>query len=104
MQIAEQEVDVQAALVGLVDNDDVVGQQVRVMSEFGKQDAIGHDLDRCLVVGLVVEANRVTNGAADLLVEFLGDAGGDRTGSDATGLGVANHATFAQASVETDLG
>ena len=45
-QVAEQEVDVQAALVRLVDDDRVVGAQQRVALRLGEQDAVGHQLDR----------------------------------------------------------
>ncbi len=44
-QVAEQEVDVQAALVRLVDDQRVVGAQQRVALRLGEQDAVGHQLD-----------------------------------------------------------
>ena len=99
VEIAEEEVDVQTALVGLVDDDHVVGKQVRVVREFGEQDAIGHYLDRCLVVGLVVEPHRVTDCTAYLLVQLFGDSCSNRASSYAARLGVANHSLAAEASV-----
>ena len=45
LQVAEQEVDVQAALVGLVDDDGVVGLEQRVGLGLGQQDTVGHQLD-----------------------------------------------------------
>jgi hypothetical protein len=45
-QVAEQEVDVEAALVRLVDDDRVVGAQQRIVLRLGQQDAVGHQLDR----------------------------------------------------------
>ena len=44
-EVAEQEVDVQAALVRLVDDDRVVLAQLPVALELGEQDAVGHQLD-----------------------------------------------------------
>jgi hypothetical protein len=44
-QVAQQEVDVQAALVRLVDDDGVVGLEQRVGLRLGQQDAVGHQLD-----------------------------------------------------------
>ncbi len=45
LQIAEQEIDVQAALVGLVDDQRVVFVQPAVALDLGQQDAVGHQLD-----------------------------------------------------------
>ena len=45
LQVAEQEVDVQAALVRLVDDDRLVGVQPGVGLRLGEQDAVGHQLD-----------------------------------------------------------
>jgi hypothetical protein len=46
LQVAEQEVDVEAPLVRLVENDRVVPAQVTVPLQLGEQDAVGHDLDQ----------------------------------------------------------
>ncbi len=43
-QVAEQQVDVEAALVRLVDDERVVAAQQAVVSDFGQQDAVRHDL------------------------------------------------------------
>ena len=46
LEVAEQEVDVQAALVRLVDDDRVVAPQHPVALDLGQQDAVGHQLDQ----------------------------------------------------------
>ena len=46
LQVAEQEIDVQAALVRLVDDERVVGVEQRIALRLGEQDAVGHQLDR----------------------------------------------------------
>ena len=45
VEVAEQEVDVEAALVGLVDDERVVGGEQPVALDLGQQDAVGHHLD-----------------------------------------------------------
>ena len=45
LEVAEQEVDVEAALVRLVDDDRVVLPQLPVALQLGEQDAVGHQLD-----------------------------------------------------------
>ncbi len=86
-QVAEDEVDVEAALVGLVDDDRVVGPQHAVALELVEQDAVGHQLHEGAVADLVGEAHGVADGAADLDVELLGDAGRPRCAPPAAGAG-----------------
>ena len=90
VQVAEQEVDVEAALVGLVDDDRVVGRQHPVALDLGEQDAVGHHLHEGAVADPVGEAHGVADGLADLACQLLGDALGDGAGGDAAGLGVAD--------------
>ncbi len=65
-QVAEQEVDVEAALVGLVDDDRVVAAERAVALDLGQQDAVGHELDHGVGPDLVGEAHRIADDAADL--------------------------------------
>ena len=46
LQVAEQEVDVEAALVRLVDDDRVVAAQQAVAPDLGEQQAVGHQPDQ----------------------------------------------------------
>ncbi len=77
-QVAEDEVDVQAALVRLVDQQGVVAAQVAVTLQLGQQDAVGHQLDPTRRRGLVGEpdlvADLVTQGGAELVGDPLGHA------------------------------
>ena len=45
LQVPEQKIDVEAALVRLVDDDGVVCGKQPVALRFGEQDAVGHQLD-----------------------------------------------------------
>ena len=103
-EVAEDEVDVEAALVGLVDDDRVVGPQHAVALELVEQDAVGHQLHEGAVADLVGEAHGVADGLADLDVELLGDAAGHRAGRQPPGLGVADHPLDAAPELEADLG
>ena len=51
------EVDVEAALVRLVDDDRVVAAELAVTLHLGQQDAIGHHLDQGVATGVVGEAH-----------------------------------------------
>ncbi len=103
LEVAEDEVDVEAALVGLVDDDRVVAAQVAVALHLGEQDAVGHDLDEGVAAALVGEADLVADGGAELDGQLLGQALGDGAGRDAPRLGVADDAVEAPAELEADL-
>ena len=104
LQVAEQEVDVEAALVRLVDEDGVVARQQRIALALGEQDAVGHHLDRGVAPNLVGEAHLVTDQAAEFAAEFLRNARGDRARGDAARLGAADHPAWPRcARFEQDL-
>ena len=103
-QVAEQEVDVQAPLVGLVDDDRVVPAKHPVALDLGEQDAVGHHLHERLVGHLIGEAHRVADGRTELDTELVGHALGDGAGSHAAGLRVADHAGDAAAELQAQLG
>ena len=90
--MAEQEVDVEAALVRLVDDDRVVGTQQRIALRLGEQDAVGHQLDAGAGREPVLEADLVADDLAERRLQLLGDAPGDARGGDAARLGVADQA------------
>ena len=91
-EVAEQEVDVEAALVGLVDDQHLVGPQEAVALDLGQQDAVGHHLDVGVRADPVVEADGVADRLPDLGAELLGDPLGDRPGGQPARLGVADEA------------
>ena len=107
LEVAEQEVDVEAALVGLVDDDRVVAAQLPVALQLGEQDAVGHHLDPAGPRGAVGEPHLVADQVAQLGAELLGDPLGDRARRDPPRLGVADHpaalAGPAAAELQADL-
>ena len=73
----EEEVDVQRALVRLVDDDRVVAAQQRIALHLGEQHAVGEKLDDRVTRGLVVETDLAPDLAPPLHAEFLGHAARD---------------------------
>src|SRR3954469_10864944 len=73
LQVPEQEIDVEAALVRLVEDDRVVLLEARVGLRLGEQDAVGHQLDRRAFAKRLVEAHLVSDNGAELAAQFLSD-------------------------------
>ncbi len=101
--VAEQEVDVQAALVRLVDDEGVVARQVAVPLDLGEQHAVGHQPDHRGVADPVGEADRVADRTPERDVQLLRDAFGDRPRGDPPGLGVPDQPVHAATQLEADL-
>ena len=104
LQVTQQEVDVEAALVRFVDDDRVVGRQPAVAGDFRQQDAVGHELDVGVLAHLVVEAHLEAHATAQLGLQFLGHASRHRAGGDAPRLGAADHAGHAAPGGQAQLG
>ena len=104
LEIPKQEIDVQAALVGLVDDQRVVLVEKAVMLGFRQQDAVGHQLDQTLRPGLVLKPHLVAHCLPQRLLQFLGDARRHRAGGDAARLGMANEAGLPTPRLQADLG
>ncbi|MBV6489644.1 MAG: hypothetical protein GHHEDOFH_03647 [Pseudorhodoplanes sp.] len=104
LQVAEQEVDVQAALVRLVDDEGVVLREQRIRHRLGQQDPVGHQLDRGTGRQRLVEADLVAHMHARRRAEFLGDAPGHRGRRQPPRLRVADQPAAAAAGHRADLG
>ena len=112
LEVAEQEVDVETALVRLVDDEGVVGLQQRVGLRLGQQDAVGHELDRRVLAQAVVETHLVAHHLAQRRLQLLGNALGHAGSGNAARLGVADQAAtlagrviaFASSEGQGDLG
>ncbi len=103
LEIAEKEVDIEAALVRLVDDDRVVGGELPVTLRFGKQNAVGHQLDERVRLRAVGKAHFVTHHIADVAAQFLRNARCHAARRDAARLSVADQAAHAAAALEADL-
>ena len=102
LQIAEQEIDIETALVRLVDDDRVVGGEQRIGLRFGEQDAVGHQLDRCAGREVVGETHLVADHFAERRAEFLGDAPPRRRCRDPARLRMADQAGAARAQAASE--
>ena len=104
LEVAEDEVDVQAAFVRLIDDDRVVLAEQLVALDFGQQDAVGHQFDLGGPAHLAGEADLEAHFLADVDAEFGGDALGHRAGCETPRLGVADQAVLTQAQLQAHLG
>ena len=109
LEVAEQEVDVERPLVGLVDDDRVVLLEVPVALQLGEQDAVGHQLHAALLRRPVGEPHLVADQVAQLGPQLARDPLGDRARGDPPRLGVPDDAAAAVLAgappeLETDLG
>ncbi len=103
LQVAEQEVDVEAALVRLVDDDRVIARKLAVALRFGQENPVGHQLDVRLGTRAIGEADLVADCFAQRRPELVRNAGGDRARGDPTRLGMADQAALASPGGEADL-
>ena len=98
-QIAEQEVDVEAALVGLVEDESVVAQQAAVALNLREQNAVGHQLHQRAVTDLIGEPDGVADGLTQRSAQLVGDALADCAGREPAGLRVPDGAADTAADV-----
>lgn len=102
LEVAEQEINVEAALVRLVDDDRVVAAQQRIVLRLGQQDTVGHQLDRGAGRQRVVETHLVADVLAQRRADLLGDALGGGGGGDAPRLRMADQPGAARADAAPD--
>ena len=105
-QVAQDEVDIEAALVGLVHDDRVIAAQLGVGLDLRQQDAVGHELDQGVLADLLGETHLVADDAvtSDRGAQLGGDALGHAARGNAPRLGVADHPGHAPPQLQADLG
>ncbi|CCK02598.1 putative periplasmic protein kinase ArgK and related GTPases of G3E family [Cronobacter sakazakii 701] len=89
-QVTQQKIDVQAALVRLIDDDGVVLHQQAILLDFRQQDTVGHQLNHGIVADVIAKAHFITDAAARLGLQLFGDAVCHGTRRETTRLGVAD--------------
>ena len=104
LQITQQEIDVEAALVCLVQHQRVVRRQGAITLGLGQQDAVGHELDQRTLAHLLVEAHLETDQRADLGVQLLSHAPRHRARGQAPWLRATDHAGHAASCGQAQLG
>ena len=102
-EIAEDEVDVEGALVRLVDDQRVVGAEIAVALDLGEQDAVGHQLDARVRRGVPAKAHLVAHEPAVSGSKLRSDTGRDASRRDSPRLRMTNHRAVAPPRPETDF-
>ena len=70
-QMPKQEIDIERALMRLVQNDGIVSAQQRIGLDLGEQHAVGHKFDHRIASGAIVEADLATHLPPPGHVEFF---------------------------------
>ena len=104
MQAAEQEVDVERALMRLVDDHRVVAAQERIAADLGEQQTVRDQADQGVLGAAVVEADRVADGAAERHVELVGDPLRHGARREPSRLGVGDGPPHTTPELEAELG
>lgn len=105
LQEPHEHVGAEAALVRLVEDDDVVRVEVAVAQHLGEQGAVGRVLEAGGATRAVVEPDRVADEVAEGDAGFSGDALGERDGGDSPRLGADDPRAFARGvGAEEELG
>ena len=102
-QITEEKVDIEAPLVGLVNDEGVVFQQQAILLQLRQQDAVRHQLDAGLGPHPVMKAHLVAHQPACLPTQFLGHPARQGARRDAPRLGVADPPGQAPPQLQADL-
>ena len=102
-QVTEQEVDVETAFVGLVDDDGVVFFQIAIVLGFGEQNAVGHQLDQRRVLTLVLETHLIADQLAQRRADLLGHPCRHTARCQTPRLCMADQAVLTTTDLQTDL-
>ena len=89
-KVPQQEVDIEATLVGLVDDQAIVGAKLRVPLRFRQKNPVGHELDAGVLAHDVVKARLEPHRFPEGHGELLGEAPGHGARGEAPGLGMTN--------------
>ncbi len=106
LQHAQEQIDVETALMRLIDDQRVVATQLPIAFELLEQDAVGHQLHTAVRARPIVEAHLVTDGtpAPDLRTGLLREPVGERTRRDSSRLRVPDDTSQPAPGLQTQLG
>ena len=88
----KQKVDVDAAFMRFIENHRVVPFEPWISPQMREQHAIGHDCDERSSAPRPIKPHLVADDSPGFRIEFGGDAGGNRSGSNASRLGMGDRA------------
>ena len=104
LEVSQQEINVQRSFVGLVQDNDFVLIQEAITLRLGQQNAVGHQLDQRIAIGLVLKANLEADLPAQRHAQLLGQPGPNAAGGDPPRLRVPDDPQPAQTGRQTDFG
>ena len=104
LEISEQKVDIEAALVRLVDDERVVGGQRSIGLRLRKQNAVGHQLDVGGRADTVGEADLVADRLSEFGLQLLRNTARGGARGQSPRLRMADQASHAASQLEADLG
>src|SRR5690606_18248651 len=102
-QYAEQKIDVETALMRLVDDDRVVAAQAAIVLQLPQQNAVRHQLDARVGTDALVEAHLVADGSTHMRSELLRQALRNRARSDSTRLRVPDESERTAPRLQADF-
>jgi hypothetical protein len=103
LEVAEQEINVEAAFVRFVDDDAIVLAEIGIALHLSEQHAVRHHFDLRVARCLVVETNLGTDFTSVSDIEFLRETTGNREHRDAARLRATDHAALRKAGFEAHL-
>jgi len=103
LQVTEQKVDVQAAFVGLVDDDRVIAFEIAIVLGFSQQDTVSHQFDQGIGIALILEPHLIADQRAQRCTQLFGHPAGHTARRDTARLGMTDQAVLPTADFQTDL-
>ena len=89
-QVTQQKIDIEAAFVGLINNDHFVSVQKTVILGFSQQDTIGHQLNERVISDLIGKTYLITYLFAQRYFQLFCHTVGNGSGCQTAGLGMTN--------------
>ena len=103
LQIAQQKIDIEAALMRFINDDGVVGLEEWVMLRFGEQNTVRHQFDQRIRRGTILEPYFDTDTFADAGIQFFRHAPRDRARCQTTRLRMTDKPLYAPPEFQTNL-
>ena len=103
LDVAEQKINVETALVGFVDDDRVVGTQFPIGLNLRQQHAVGQHLEETVLPDPRIETQLITDPVPQLRAEFTGDARSGAARRHPARLCVSDESGGATAGLQADL-
>ena len=98
-EITQEEIDIEAALVSLIDNEHFILIEEAILLYLCEQNAVGHQLDERAGLGVIGKAHLIADSLAEGRIGLLGDTCGDCPRGYTPRLCVADQTTRTEAEI-----